>query len=223
MNKVTGSAIAQNGEHLEVSYDEEAIKKVSSILTTNLMLHNDSLSELMTKEQILECFQYALKVVLRQDSGAKPSYEVVPVFLSDITLSLNLLERHTRVVVGELTSQDRPHCYDEFLDIMASLGIPCAKVLKVNSQQHSRVFSMGKRELNGTSTIVGIDGDASLEELVVRALLQVETEEQAKLERIIGAYDQMYLSTDELLRQWGVSVAFGNLSNGNTHSKGSRL
>lgn len=208
MNKLTGSALAHKGEQLVVGYDDDAISRVAKILASNLILHNDSLVALIDREELQECFCYALKVVLYQNSGAKPSYEVVPKFLSDLTMSLSLRERNTIVSVTGLTPADRPNCYAEFLDIMGSLGFPCDKVLKVNPDSRSRVLTIGECDVTGTPTLVGIDSDVSIEELAVRAMLSVPAEQQMKLERIIGAYDYTYMSKEELLRQWGVSIAF---------------
>lgn len=208
MQKLTGSALAHKGECLVVGYDDEAISRVAKVLSSNLILHNDSLMTLIDREELQECFCYALKVILYQNSGSKPSYEVVPKFMSDLTMSLSLKERNTVVSVSGLDPISRPNCYGDFLDIMGSLGFPCDKVLKVSPDSRSRVLSIGEFDMGGTSTLVGIDSDVSIEELAVRAMLSVPAEQQAKLERIIGAYDYTYMSKEELLRQWGVSIAF---------------
>lgn len=208
MKMITGSALAHKGQVLEVSYDEVTIERVGGILANNLILHNDTVSTLLSQEEVQECFCYALKVILYQNSGAKPSYETVPEFLSDLTMSLNLRERNTVVTVTGLSPVSRPDCYLDFLDIMGSLGFPCDKVLKVRPENRSRVFSIGELEIRDTAVLVGIDGDVSLEELIVRAMLSVPQEQQAKLERIIGAYDHTYAAKEDLVRDWGVSMAF---------------
>lgn len=208
MEKLTGSALAHKGEQVVVCFDDDSIVRVSGILTNNLFIHNYSLVGLISREEVQECFCYALKAVLYQNMGAKPCYEVVPTFMSDLIMSLSLRERNTVIVAEGLDLPDRPHCYGEFLDILGSLGFPTGKVLKVNLESRSRVLSIGEIDLAGSPTLVGIDGDASIEELVVRALLSVPNDQQEKLQRIIGAYDYSYMSKEELLRQWGVSMAF---------------
>lgn len=208
MEKIIGSALAHKGDSVVVGYDEGSIGRAAKVLTNNLVLHNDSLTSLINQEELQECFDYALKVVLYQNTGSKPSYEVVPTFMSDLTMSLSLRERNTVVSVSGLSIPSRPNCYGDFLDIMGSLGFPCDKVLKVNPETRTRVLTVGELEMNGALMLVGIDSDVSIEELAVRAMLSVSAEQQAKLERIIGAYDYAYMSKEELIRQWGVSIAF---------------
>lgn len=207
MDKVTGYALTHKGEHVEIGYDEDAIEQLGSTLSTNLLLNNDTLSAVVTKDELEECFCYALHVILAQDSGAKPSFEVVPKFMSDLIMSLSLKERNIIVRTGELSVPKRPHSYGTFLDVMSSMGYPVDKVLKVSPDERSRVLAIGECDLNDSQVLVGIDGDVSIEELIVRALLEVPEEQQAKLERIIGAYDHVYISKDEILRQWGVSFS----------------
>lgn len=206
MEKVTGSALVHAGEVVQVGYDEDSLSRLARTMAINLLLNKDALHTLITEEELEESFCYSLKVVLTQDLGIRPVHEVVPRFMSDLTMSLSLKERNIVVHPEGLTLPERPHSYGRFLDVMGSMGFPVDYVLRVLPEDRSRVLTIGKLELNGTVMLVGIESDASIEEMVVRALLEVPLEQQAKLERIIGAYDHVYISRDELLRQWGVSI-----------------
>lgn len=206
MNKLSGVKVASRGETISVDINEEVVNSVARTLAITLTLSNDSVSQVLSREQAEECFAYALNVILSQDSGAKPSHELVPTFLSDITMSLSCLYRGVNIHVSPLKSGERPDSYAIFLDVLTSLGIPTGKVLKVDPTSTSNVLKIGLSDFGGTYMLVGVEGDVSIEELVVRSMIAVQEAEQDKLTRIIGYMDNMYMSRDELVRQWACSL-----------------
>lgn len=211
-SKVSGIAVASKGDAIDVKFDI-SLMILARTLARALVMLNDTVLKLLEMQDLIECFAYALEVSISQGTDLKKaSYEVVPKFLSDITMSLKLRERGVVIHVNEVAVRQRPNSYDAFLDVLGSIGIPTDKVLRINPESTSRVLAIGITEMNGTDTLVGIDKDVSIEELVVRSLLTVAEEQQAKLTRVIGHMDRMYVSRDELLRQWGTSVMGAKLA-----------
>lgn len=204
------SKIAAIGENVNVTVDEEAVASVASSLVTTMLMHgSENLSSLISAEELEDCFTYAIKVILQQDSVAKPLFETVPKCLSDVMLPLNGVYRGVRINVNLSIEAERPDSYSRFLDILTSMGIPVGKVLKIDPNQTSKVMEVGIMQVQGVDMFVGLETEPSFEELVVRAMLKVSQEEQDKLSRILGHYEYMYASKDELLRQWACSLPVG--------------
>lgn len=212
MEKLTGSKVAANGVNLTLTINEDVVKSMASKMANALVLRNDSVLELLDADECEACFCYALKCILAQNSGAKPSYESVPQFLSDITMSINAVYRGVRIRIEPLASGERPDSYETFLDVLVSIGIPVGRPLKVNSTETSNVLKIGVVQLNGCETLVGVEPEILIEELIVRSMLEVPEKEQEKLDRIVGHMDQMYYSRDELVRQWACSLPVGKRS-----------
>lgn len=207
--KISGSKVAANGVKLEVEINDEVVGRVANTMACALVMQNYSVTNILSVDQCKECFTYVLKVILVQDSAGKPQYEVIPQFLSDIIMPLSGLYRGVRIHVDVAETLKRPDSYDSFLDVLQSMGIPTGKILKVDPSQSSGVMKIGEVSVNDCVTLVGVDTEVSIEELVVRSMLNVMEESQDKLTRIIGHMDQLYLSRDELVRQWACSLPVG--------------
>lgn len=210
MSKIIGNKIASVGENVQVELDEDAVASVANALSTTLLLQGSTnLTDLISEDELEDCFNYAIKVVLQQDAGAKPSFETVPNFLSDVTMSLNGIYRGVRIEVSLSSDVKRPNSYPKFLNILQSMGIPVGKPLRVDPNSATGVMKVGITQLQGMDWLVGIEDSATIEEMVVRAMLTVQQDEQEKLQRILGQYEYMYVSKEELLRQWACSLPVG--------------
>lgn len=209
MNKITGSKVAANGVNLVVEINDDVVQSTASKLAVALVMRNDSVSNIISVQECEECFCYALKQILAQDTGAKPCYDLVPQFFADITMSINSVYRGVRIRVSPISRSERPNSYERFLDVLVSVDIPVGKPLKVSETETSNVMKIGVVQLNGCDTLVGVESEVSIEELVVRSMLAVPAEEQEKIDRIVGHMDQMYFSRDELVRQWACSLPVG--------------
>jgi hypothetical protein len=206
MSSICGSKVASIGENIDVEINEDVVSSIAQSLSVALILSNDSVTQVLDRDQLEECFAYALKVVLSQDSGARPSFEVVPTFFSDITRPLRMMYRGVVVTTSALDPGERPDSYQSFLMVLQSMGIPTGKVLKLDPTETSEVLQTGLVEINGGETLVGVSDSMEIEELVVRAMLDIEEEEQEKLSRIVGHLDHFYVSRDELVRNWAGSL-----------------
>lgn len=208
-NLVSVTKVATKGEKVALGIDEAVVEQIADQLALALVLSNDSVSGVLGRSDAKECFAYALKSILVQDSGAKPSYEIVPNFLSDITFSLSMLYRGVRISVEALESGKRPNSYESFLGVLSSLGIPTGRILKVDPCTTTNVLKLGFMDFNGTTMLVGADSEVSLEELVVRSMLAIPQQEEDKISRIVGHMDNLYVSRDELTRQWALTLPVG--------------
>lgn len=209
MGTFTGSKLTAMGEEIVVTINEEVVTSAAERLAVSLEMANDSVSKILTLEEAGMCFAYALKEVLAQDSCSKPSRELVPLFLSDITMPLNGEHRGVRIHVTPLSNSKRPDSYDRFLDVMTSLQIPVGKILKVDPAATSNVLKIGVIDIQGETHLTGSELTAEMEVLVVRSMLNVAEESQDKLNRILGHLDNLYVSRDELIRQWACSLPVG--------------
>lgn len=208
MNYV-GSKLAARGVDVTVEAEMAVVQSIAKKLAIALVMNNDSVSSILPVTEAEECFSYALQLILRQDSGARPSFELVPTFLSDITIPLNTEYRGVRIKVSEIEVSERPHSYETFLDVLSSVGIPVGKILKVSPEGTSNVLKLGILNVAGADMLVGLECETSLEELIVRSMLNVPLEEQGKLDRVLGHMDNMYVSRDELVRQWACALPVG--------------
>lgn len=209
MNTFTSTKLTSMGEEIDICINEEVVASISERLAVSLEMASDSVSKILSLEEAKACFIHALKEVLAQDSGCKPSRELVPQFLSDITMPLNGQYRGVRIRVTPLSSSKRPDSYERFLDVMTSLQIPVGKILKVDPAATSNVLKIGMIEIQGDMHLIGSEMTAEMEELVVRSMLNVAEESQDKLNRILGHLDNLYVSRDELVRQWACSLPVG--------------
>lgn len=208
--KYTGSKLAAAGVKVEVEINDEVVSSVAQKLAVAMCVSNHSVGQLIEVDEAEECFSYALRVVLCQNSGARPSHELVPLFLSDITHSLEAEYRGVRIHVSELEAPKRPNSYGLFLDVLSSIGVPSGKVLKVDPFETTNVMKASVVDVNGVPTLVGVNDDMTIEELIVRAMLEVPEQESDKLKKVLGHMDYQYVSRDELLRQWACSLPVGN-------------
>lgn len=208
--KISGSKVASRGVEIKVVINDEVVHAIAKKLAIALTLSNNSISSVLENDDAEQCFAYSLYTILSQNSGAKPSYELVPAFLSDISMPLDAKYRGVVIHVKCLETSERPHSYDVFLDVLQSLGLRVGKVLRVDPNGFSNVLLAGTRMFGEAEVLVGVEVEISIEELVVRAMLNVQQEEQDKLNRIIGYMDNMYLSRDELVRNWACSLPVGN-------------
>jgi hypothetical protein len=211
MNYV-GSKLAARGVDITVEAESTIVQSIAKKLAITLVTNNDSVSSILSVTEAEKCFSYALQLILRQDSGAKPSFELVPTFLSDITIPLNTEYRGVRIKVSEIEVDERPDSYETFLDVLSSVGIPVGKILKVAPEGTSNVLRLGILNIAGADMLVGLEGEISLEELIVRSMLNVPQQEQDKLDRVLGHMDNMYVSRDELVRQWACALPVGRRS-----------
>lgn len=198
-----------DGVEVQVEICEEAVASVSNALAVGLVLSNDTVTQFLSVEEIEESFAYALRVVLYQNSGAKPCFEVIPAFLSDIMMSLNMTTHGVRILCKSLDEPKRPHSYGRFLNVLTSLGILTGKVLKVDPCKATNVLETFVVNVNGALSLAAADDKVTVEELIVRALLEVSEEETDKLRRIVGNIEYLYVSRDELLRQWACTLPVG--------------
>lgn len=204
--KLTGSRLAAKGVDVEVEVDDAVVSSIANALASTITLRVLNISNLMGVGELEECFQYALTSVLAQDSGAKPNYDPIPVFMSDLVFNLDGVYRGVRIHVSQLEAKARPSCYDTFANVLESAGVSMGRMPRRDISQTSHVMQIGLTDVNGAVAMVGTEDVASLEELVVRAMLTVSEVEQEKLNRIIGHMDNMYISRDELVRQWGTTA-----------------
>lgn len=208
--KYLGSKLAARGVDVNVEVNATVIQSIAKKLAVALVMSNDSILSILSAPEAEECFEFALNAVLCQNSGAKPSFELVPTFLSDITMSLNTEYRGVRIKVAEIDVPERPHSYETFLDVLNSIGIPTGKILKVAPEGTSNVLKVGILDVAGADMLVGLEGETSIEELIVRSMLNVPKQEQDKLDRVLGHMDNMYVSRDELVRQWAYTLPVGS-------------
>jgi len=198
-----------NGVEVQVEICEEAVASVSNALAVGLVLSNRTVTQFMSAEEIEESFAYALRIVLYQNSGARPCFETIPTFLSDIMMSLNMTTRGVRILCKSLDEPKRPHSYGTFLNVLTSLGIPVGKGLKVDPYKTTNVLEIFVVNVNGAPSLAAADDKVTVEELIVRALLEVSEEETDKLRRVVGNIEYLYVSRDELLRQWACTLPVG--------------
>lgn len=208
--KYVGSKLAAKGVDVNVEVNATVIQSIAKKLAVALVMINDSIANILSVTAAEECFAYALNVVLCQNSGARPSFELVPTFLSDITMPLNTDYRGVRIKVVSFDVPKRPDSYDTFLDVLSSIGIPAGKVLKIAPEGTSNVLKVGILDVAGVDMLVGLEGETSIEELIVRSMLNVPKQEQDKLDRVLGHMDNMYVSRDELVRQWACTLPVGS-------------
>lgn len=200
------SKVLSKGTEIEVGVDKDTIERIASTATTATYLASDSVKDLIGRTDMESCYAYSMEVVLYQNSGGKPSYERIPAFLTDICKTLNCKYRGVAIRVKALEQPKRPDSYGLFLDIMASLGVPCEKVSHVDPDAFSKVLLIRERtDSEGVQTLVGTEDSVCIDDLVIRSMLTVAQEQQDILDRIIGYSDEMYGSKDELIRQWAVS------------------
>lgn len=207
--KYTGSKLAAAGVKVEVQINEDVVSNVAQKLAVTMCMSNNSVGQLIEVDEAKECFAYALRVVLCQNSGAKPSFDLVPQFLSDITHSLEAEYRGVRIHVSAIEPPERPNSYELFLDVLSSIGVPSGKVLKVDPYETTNVLKSAVIDVNGVPTLVGVNDDMTIEELIVRAMLEIPQKEADKISRIVGHMDYLYVSRDELVRQWACSLPAG--------------
>lgn len=197
------------GVEVEVTLCEESIQSVARKLAMALVMSNEGVSQFLSAQEAEESFAYALRVVLCQNSGAKPSFEAVPTFLSDIMMTLNMTYHGVRISCKKVEPPKRPHSYAKFLDVLTSLGIPTGKVLKVDPFSSSNVLEIFLIDVGGAITLGAADDKVTAEQLIVRAMLTVPEVEAEKIRRIVGHIEYQYVSRDELLRQWACSLPVG--------------
>lgn len=197
----------RKAEEITVGMNNDVIQRIAKAAVTALLVAFDNITRVASREQLEECFIYALKVVLYQDSGAKPCHELIPTYLTDITKSLNGSYRGVSIRVAPLDMPKRPDSYDVFLDVMAACGLPCDKVGKVNPSNPSDVMTYKEQVVDDCVRMIGImDAQhCDLDDILLRAMLTVSEKEQEKLDKIIGFCENEYLSRDELIRFWAIS------------------
>jgi hypothetical protein len=206
---VSGSKLAATGIDIEVQTNEEVVSSMAKTFAVSLIMANDSVTGIMTREEIEDCFAYALSIVLNCNSGGKPIYDPVPLFLADLFMSLNAQYRGKRISVLPIEGIKRPDAYKTFLDVVSSIGLKTGKPLKVDPNQTTNVLKIGIAMIQGVPTLIGVEGEISIEELIVRSMLALRKEEEEKIERVVGHMDNMYVSVDEITRQWATSVRVG--------------
>lgn len=191
-----------------MNINPSVVETASKVLATKLLLSNDTIKSLLDVEQATDCMKYAISVVLHNASGGKPVYETVPVFLDDLVIPLATKHRGVVIETSPIEVGKRPESYDTFLTILASVGCDTGKVRKVNPGEYKKVLTMGIQTINDQEMVVGIDAEVSFEEVLLRAMLKAPKESEDRLRRIVGHMDLLYMSTDELARQWATSFSF---------------
>jgi len=210
-NFMTGSQVAAKQVEVKFCTNEEVLNAMSKALAFAINQSNSTIKDVMGLQALEACFKYALSVVLALDSGAKPIHDAVPNFFTDLFMSLNSQYRGVRIMVGELKPMPRPSEYDDFVALMQSVGLPMGRPAKVDPYTTSKVAQYGVKNFDDVPTLVGVERDnVSIEELVVRSMLTASAKEQDKLDRILGHLDYMYVSVDELARNWACSLPTGN-------------
>lgn len=208
--KLTAYKVASAGLDVFATTNDDVIKQVARILTHSLLIRGDlHLTELIDEVDLRKCFCYALQVVIEQEPSSKLMRESVPLFLTDIIMSMSGIYRGVRIKVKLANNYSRPDCYDKFLDILCSMGMPVGKRIRVDSHESSNVVKVGCEDLGGSVMLRAVDDTPRIEELVVRSLIQFEYDEADKLARVLGHLEYMYVSRDELIREWACSLPVG--------------
>jgi len=216
ISKIPVSKVASKGETVEVQFDQTTIDRIARTLAITTITSNQTVGQVLSLEKLQECFRYSLELVLIQGIAEKPGYEMVPTFFTDITLPLRT--RYRGVLISPLLKGEvskRPDSYQDFLEILGSIGVPVAKLAKVLPGSDSQVLSYGLKYFDEEPHIVGVTESPSIEEIVVRAMLTVASQAQEKLDRIIGHADYLYVSRDEICRQWATSLPIARTIRGN--------
>lgn len=206
---INGSKVVSGSEEVSLTLNDDVINSIARRLATTLVLANDTVQSVISRENLEAGFRYALEIVVSSDTGAKPVYDLVPTFFSDITLPLAAKYRGVTIHVEAVAPGKRPDSYPEFLDVLRSLNIPLGRVLKVDPDGTSKVLQTGYLVIEGAEHFVSTETDISIEELVVRSMISVSEAEEAKIRRIMGHMDNLYCSRDELVRNWACSLPVG--------------
>lgn len=208
-NTINGSKVVGGGEQITLALATNELDGAAKRLATTLVLSNETVLQMLGVDEIEKCFRYALDTILVADSGVSVGDAAVPTFLSDLSMSLS--GRYRGVALkGILNVQRvRPNSYDTFLDVLQALGIPVGRVLRINPESTSKVLLAGKLDINGSDHLVSTEDDISVEELVVRAFLDVDAQEEQKVRRVVGYMDNLYCSVDDLIRNWACSLPVG--------------
>lgn len=206
---LNGSKVMSVGVEVTVEVNEAMINSIATRLSNAVILSNESVLTIVTAQDLDAAFRYALHVVLAADSGHRPIHELVPTFLADITIPLAAKYRGVAIHVNVLEPGARPNSYPAVLDVLRSMNIPLGNPLRIDPDGTSRVLLAGIMEMNGTDHLVSVEGDISLEELVVRSMLTLAHAEEERLRRVIGHMDNLYCSRDDLLREWACTLPVG--------------
>lgn len=204
-----GSRLAVKGEIVPVEINEEVVGRISRLLAVSLLINNDGAQRLLNQDQAEAGFAHALRLVLVANSGRRGLRDLVPIFLEDIMKPISTDFHGCRIHVAELAEPVRPDSYGIFLDVLHSLGIKVGRVLPIGPEEMGNVLSIGVMDIAGVENLVGVTTQVTIEELILRSMLNVQQEEQDKLQRIIGQFEYMYVSRDELVRQWAGSLPVG--------------
>lgn len=208
-NKILGSQAAANGVKVEVELDNETCSRVGKMLAMTVMQSHPTVGQLMKVSDVAQCFTYALSIVVSVDSGARPKFDPVPTFFTDLFIPISLNYRGVRVTVSELDTVERPAFYDDFVDIMSSVGVCMGRPGRVDLFQDSRILQIGMKNVDETKFLCGIESSITIEELIVRSMIAVSDEENEKLSRVIGHMEYLYVSRDEIIRNWACSLPAG--------------
>lgn len=205
--KVAASKVAAKGVTVDIGLDDTVIDRISRTLALTVFTSNDTVGKVLTLDKLQECFSYSLRLVVQQGMAVRPRHEQVPKFFADITMALK--GRYRGVEIQPELAEDeyeRPHSYDDFLAVLNSIGVHTGKLLKVMPETTSKTLLVSLKEFNDEPMLVGVDADANIEEMILRSMLTVSTQEQEKLDRILGHCEYMYAARDELCRQWATSL-----------------
>lgn len=211
---ITGSARIMKVEEINVGFDESRIEQVAAAATTVIMQKfGNSLGA--TQDEVNDVNVIGLKVALARaiDPEAKVARGLyVPCYFDSMTKGM-------MCTIGRTTVKPTSMCMEVVVPEHYSttvIKLKAAGLYFVNphrpATEKSQTLALSKENIDGVATIVGNLGEVSIDDIIRRALIEVEEKSEATLRRLAGELTYQYGELDVLLPDYFIAetkVALG--------------